>query len=160
MRAASGVGSEAITILRDAVAQVRKAGCPAREVWCLQIAAQFGDPGGATRLAELTAIVQGPRVAAAAAHAAALRDGEGDGLLDAAKLYEAFGDRIAAADAAAQAAVIHRNNGRRGAALTATAIARRLAAATGADTPALRANAVPVPLKRGNAKSSPSPPPD
>ena len=51
--------------------------------------------------------VQGPRAAAAAA----LRDTNGDGLLSAARRYEAFGDRIAAGDAAAQAAVVFRGQG-------------------------------------------------
>ena len=40
----------------------RRCAARRREVWCLQTAAQFGDPGGAARLAELTTVVQGPRV--------------------------------------------------------------------------------------------------
>ena len=113
-----------------------------------QTAAQFGDPTVGVRLTELAAIVQGPRVVAAAAHAVALRDRDGEGLLAASRSYEAFGDRVAAADAAAQAAVVLRDIGRRGAAMTATAVARRLAVETGAETPALRANAAPIPLTR------------
>ncbi|HEY5853563.1 MAG TPA: LuxR C-terminal-related transcriptional regulator [Aldersonia sp.] len=144
--ATRGVTTEALTILADAVAQAERAGCPAREVWCLQTAAQFGDSNGAARLAELSRIVQGPRVTVAAKHAAALHDRDADALRGASAMCEAFGDRIAAADTAAQAAVVYREQGRRGAAMTATAVARRLAGETGADTPALRANTTSVPL--------------
>ena len=105
LRASDGLVGEAIAIITDAARRAQALHSPAREVWCLQTAVQFGDPGGATRLAELTTVVQGPRVMVAAAHAAALRDCDGDGLLTAARRYEEFGDRVAAGDAAAQAAV-------------------------------------------------------
>ena len=144
--AAGGMTSNAKTLLREAAAREAQRGRPAREVLLLQTAAQFGDRTAAARLTELAATVEGPRVTAATMHASALRDGDGDRLQEAARLYQAFGDRIAAADAAAQAAVMYPQQRRRGAALTATAIARRLAAETGADTPALRANATPIPL--------------
>ncbi|HEY5857339.1 MAG TPA: LuxR C-terminal-related transcriptional regulator [Aldersonia sp.] len=148
VRAAGGVLSEAITLVRDSATCAQRDGCPAWEVLCLQTAAQFGDPTVAGRLTELASIVQGPRAVAAAAHAVALRDRDGARLRASSGLYEAFGDRIAAADAAAQAAVVFRETGFRGAALTATAISRRLADETGGDTPALRANATPIPWTR------------
>lgn len=146
MKAARGLVGEAVDILIRAARRARAVNARAREVYFLQTAAQFGDASGADRLAELVLEVEGPRASAAAAHARALRTRDGDGLLAAARSYEAFGDRVAAADAAAQAAVAYRRSDRRGAALTATTFARRLADETGADTPALRANDTPIPL--------------
>ena len=43
---------------------------------------------------------------------------DGDGLVEASRQYEEFGDRLAAADAAAQAVVAYQNAGLRGAAMT------------------------------------------
>jgi DNA-binding NarL/FixJ family response regulator len=138
--AAEGATSQAISITLNAAAKERERGRPAWEVVLLQTATQFGDPTTATRLAELTGLVQGPRASAAAAHAAALAATNGDALLDASRQYEAFGDRIAAADAAAHAVIAYQRTELRGAAMNASAIARRLAAeCQGAQTPALRA---------------------
>jgi len=145
--AAEGACSQATSIARDAAARERRLGRPAWEVMLLQIATQFGDHTTAGRLAELATIVQGPRAPTAAAHAAALAADDGDALIDAARRYEQFGDLIAGADAAAQAVVAHRDANRRGAALTASAMARRLADdCGGADTPALRAATMPLPI--------------
>ncbi|WP_327096085.1 LuxR family transcriptional regulator [Nocardia vinacea] len=144
--AAAGVTSHAITLATEAATIAQAQHRPAYEVTARQAATQFGDRSHADRLTELTTLVQGPRVTAAAWHATALRDNDPDGLCEAASKYESFGDRIAAADAAAQAADLFRRNGHRGAALTASVTARRLAAQTGADTPALRANTTPNPL--------------
>ncbi|NGP06575.1 helix-turn-helix transcriptional regulator [Rhodococcus sp. 14C212] len=142
-KAATGALSEAITTVRTAADQGR----PAREVQCLQIATQFGDSTTARRLRQLSTVVSGPRVAAAAVHATALARRDGDALLEASRAYEAFGDLVAAADAAAHAAANFRRAGRRGPALTACAVARRLAeACEGASTPALRAALEPVPF--------------
>ncbi|MBF4999606.1 AAA family ATPase [Nocardia sp. BSTN01] len=146
--AAAGVTSHAIAVATDAATIAQEHNRPAYEVVARQTATQFGDRSHADRLTELTALVQGPRVGAAAAHATALRDNDPDGLCEAARAYEAFGDLIAAADTAAQGADLFRRNGFRGAALTAAATARRLAARTGADTPALRADTTPSPLTR------------
>ncbi|HEY5858207.1 MAG TPA: helix-turn-helix transcriptional regulator [Aldersonia sp.] len=137
-----------MAILQDAAERLRRSGRPAREVVCLQTAAQLGDCSGADRLRDLTAAVQGPRVHAASAHAAALRDNDGEGLSAAAELYEEFGDRVAAGDAAAQSATAFRAAGLRGRSLTAAASAHRLATATWARTPAIRAASTPVPLTR------------
>lgn len=146
MYASEDAVPQAISMLHEAAAQTRSR--PGWEVLFLQVATQFGDGTTAARLVELADVVEGPRAAAAAVHAAALSTDDGDGLLEAAHLYEAFGDRIAAADAAAQAARAYLDAGRRGAAQTASATAERLATACGgADTPALRANGVlPSPL--------------
>lgn len=145
--AAEGSVSQAISIARAAAEQERLLGCPAWEVLLLQTATQFGDDTTAARLAELADQIRGPRAPAAAAHAAALADGSGDRLLDAAGLYEAFGDRIAAADAAAQAVVAYQDAGRRGTAMSAAATAQRLVSeCQGADTPALRAAITPKPF--------------
>ncbi|PSR57687.1 helix-turn-helix transcriptional regulator [Nocardia nova] len=143
--AAAGLTSHAIALATEA-ATIARTNHLAHEIFARQTATQFGDPTHAERLSELTSCVQGPRVIAAAKHATALRDRDPDGLAEAARLYEEFGDRVAAADAASQAAILFRSNGCRGAALTATATAHRLAAATGADTPALRANTTKDPL--------------
>lgn len=143
--AAEGAVSEAVAVLREAAAGDRELGRPAWEVLLLQTATQFGDRSTAERLAQLATIVEGPR--APAAHAAALAAGNGDALVEAARQYEAFGDRIAAADAAAQAVAVYREAGLRGAALTASAVAERLAAECGgALTPALAAVSRPQPF--------------
>jgi DNA-binding NarL/FixJ family response regulator len=145
--AAEGATSQAISLLRDAATGESERGRAAWEVLLLQTATQFGDHATAARLAELTDRVQGPRAAAAAAHAAALTTGNGDALVAASRRYEAFGDRLAAADAAAQAVVAYQNAGQRGAALSASASVRRLAAeCPGAQTPALRAATTPHPF--------------
>ncbi len=145
--AAEGAVSQAISITRDAAATESERDRPAWEVMLLQTATQFGDHTTARRLAELTDQVQGPRAAVAAAHAAALAAGDGDGLVDASRQYEAFGDRLAAADAAAHAIVAYQHAGLRGAAMSASAAAQRLAAeCQGALTPALRAATMSQPF--------------
>jgi DNA-binding CsgD family transcriptional regulator len=147
VNAAEGAVSQAISITRDAAAREALLGRPAWEVMLLQTATQFGDHTTAARLAQLANVVQGPRPPAAATHAAALAADDGDGLLDASRRYEEFGDRIAAADAAAQAALAYERAGLRGSALTVSATAQRLAAdCGGANTPALRAGAEPLPI--------------
>ncbi|WP_163701051.1 LuxR C-terminal-related transcriptional regulator [Mycolicibacterium agri] len=144
--AAAGAPSKAARAALTAADEARSLGRPAREVVCLQAAAQFGNPSGAERLAQLTSVVEGPRVTAAAAHAHALAEHDDGGLVEASRRYEEFGDRVAAGDAAAQAAAISRKGGHRGSGLTAAAIAERLARKSGADTPALRACRVESPL--------------
>jgi DNA-binding CsgD family transcriptional regulator len=141
--AVSGLTGQAGASAVAAAELMRAQDRPTREVLCLQTATQFGNATTAPRLAELAAQIEGPRVAAASAHAAALSACDGARLLAAAAEYESFGDRIAAADAAAQAAVLLREDGLGGSALTATTVARRLAEACGADTPALRALTTP-----------------
>jgi DNA-binding NarL/FixJ family response regulator len=145
--AAEGAVSQAVSITRLAATNECELGRPAWEVVLLQTATQFGDHTTAKRLAELAAQVQGPRAPTAAAHAAALAAGSGDGLVQVSRRYQDFGDRLAALDAAAQAVVTYQNAGLRGAAMTAGAIAQRLAAECQcARTPALRAATMPQPF--------------
>jgi DNA-binding NarL/FixJ family response regulator len=139
MCAAEGDVLQAISIVREAAELETELGRPGLQGLLLQTATQFGDTTTAERLAEVADKLKGPRAPAAAAHAAALAAGSGDGLVDASRRYEEFGDRLAAADAAAQAVVAYQHAGVRGAALCASATAQRLAAeCQGAQTPALR----------------------
>ncbi|MGV9680651.1 LuxR C-terminal-related transcriptional regulator [Nocardia sp. NPDC003482] len=137
--AATGLPSRAAALAGEAAGLAQHQEFFAFEVLARQTAAQFGDRCQADRLDELATLVEGPRVMAAARHARALRIGDPDALLDAARCYTELGDRIAAADVYSQAAEAYRTRGRRGTALTTAATAREFAAATGADTPALRA---------------------
>ncbi|MGE0214705.1 AAA family ATPase [Mycolicibacterium sp.] len=145
--AAEGAISQAISILRAAADRERDRGRPAWEAMLLQAATQFGDTTTAARLAEIATGVEGPRAAVAAAHAAALATGDGDGLIGASQRYDEFGDHLAAADAAAQAVVAYQRAGLRGSALTASATARRLSTrCASADTPAQRCEAMRLPI--------------
>ncbi len=145
--AAQGAIRPAIDIARQAASYARDHGQFAREVVCLQTATQFGDRQTAARLAELTKLVEGPRVVAAAAVANALVDGDGPPLEEASTQLEQMGDLFGAADAAAHAAIAHRAHDRRGAALTAATRAQRLAKECGgAVSPVLREVAQPVRL--------------
>jgi DNA-binding NarL/FixJ family response regulator len=145
--AGQGRTVDAREITQRATDFARSNGQLAREVWCLQTAAQFGDTSGANRLAELAALVEGPRAGVAARYAKALSDDDA-GALDAVSLeLQALGDLLAAADAAAQASTSHRRAGRRGSALTSSARARLIAKdCGGAVSPALSAALVPLPF--------------
>jgi DNA-binding NarL/FixJ family response regulator len=144
--AAEGAVSEALATARQAATMATELGHLAQEVLMLQAAVCFGDRTVAERLAELATTVDGPRVPAAAAHAAALAAGNGDALMAASQAYERMGDLVAAADAAAQAATAHSTQARRGSAASAAARAHRIAQACAASTPALTAAAQPLPL--------------
>jgi DNA-binding CsgD family transcriptional regulator len=147
--AARGAVTSAIATARNAADYARTHSQLAREVMCLQTATQFGDKNTAARLKELTGLVEGPRVAGAAAFAVALAAGDGAALQAASTQFEAMDDVFAAADASAHAAIAYRVQGRRGAALTASGRAQRLAAECGgAVSPALREAAQPLPLTR------------
>lgn len=145
VNAAEGATSQAISIVRAAA--VEESGRPAQETLLLQTATQFGDHTTAARLRQLAGVVQGPRAAAAASHAAALAAGNGERLVAASHRYEAFGDRVAAADAVAQAVIAYQRAGMRGAALSASASVERLVAeCQGVQTPAVRAVTMPQPF--------------
>jgi DNA-binding NarL/FixJ family response regulator len=62
--------------------------------------------------------------------------------------FENMGDLVAAADASAHAAIAYRRSGQRGSALACATRADALARQSGADTPALREAAVPIPLTK------------
>lgn len=145
--AVRGRAGEARQSASDAAEFARSHGQFAREVMCLQTAAQLGDAGGADRLDELAGIVEGPRAPVAARYARALADGDTSGLEAASLDFEAMGDVLAAADAAAQAAASYRQVGLRGSALSAGARAHQLAQQCGgATSPALAAAKVTLPL--------------
>ncbi len=145
--AARGAITSATDKAGSASDYARSHGQLAREVLSLQTATHFGDKTTTTRLTELTELVQGPRVAAAAAFAIALAANDGTGLTAASTQFEAMGDLFAAADTSAHAAIAFRRQDRRGSALTAAGRAQRLAAECGgAVSIALREAAQPLPL--------------
>jgi DNA-binding CsgD family transcriptional regulator len=145
--AAGGAVNEATGIVRSAAETAHGNGQYAAEVVCLQTATQFGDYTTAPRLRELQTIVEGPRVAAAARFADALRNGDAAELEAVSFTFEKFEDRIAAIDAAARAALRYRSQGKRGSALRCSSRAEALAQRCGsARTPALLPAAVPLPL--------------
>lgn len=142
-----GSVSEAITIACSAAVRARTDGRFAAEVLCLQTATQFGCRTTATRLAELTALVDGPRATVAARFASALRAEDAAELVWVSEHFERIGDMLAAADAAAHAALVHRRQDRRGSALTCWSRAEALAQRCGTVvTPALSQAAAPVPF--------------
>jgi DNA-binding NarL/FixJ family response regulator len=142
--ASVGAVSRAIAESRDAASTAAARGQLAREVLCLQAATRFGDTTTVSRLAELSRMVGGPRVAAAAAHAAALAAGDGDELMAVSGRHEAMGDLLSAVDAAAQASVAFTRENRRGSTLSAAARYRGLAERCGAvHTPAIAAATAP-----------------
>lgn len=122
--AARGAVGAAITTVLSAADIARQRGQFAAEVACLQTATQFGDRSGASRLRELEASVEGPRVGVAARFARALDAGDGGELAAVSGEFERIGDVIAAADAAAHAALVYRRQGRRGSASVCAARAR------------------------------------
>lgn len=143
--ACEGAASEAIDHARLAADTAAAHNQFAQEVLCLQAATLFGDATTSPRLTQLAETVDGPRVATAAVHAAALQDGDGDRLLAASKQYEEMGDVLSAADAAAQAAVSFSERGLRGSALTAAARVHNFVGQCGTvDTPALAAFTAPL----------------
>jgi len=125
----------------------REHGQLAREVWCLQTAAQFGETKLAARLERLANLVEGPRAAVAAHHAAALDADDGHELDRVSVEFEAMGDVLAAADVASQAATAHRRAGRTGSAITSAGRASQLAAKCGgATSPAIAAASSALPF--------------
>ncbi len=145
--AARGRVTEACAIASRAAEFARAHGQPAREVMCLQTAAQFGDTDVDARLAELVALVDGPRASVSARYARALANDDAAGLEEASREFEGMGDVLAAADAAAQAATCYRHAGRRGGALTSSDRAHQLASdCGGASSPALAAERLTIPF--------------
>jgi DNA-binding CsgD family transcriptional regulator len=144
--AGQGAVSEAINVLSSAAERASAKGQFAAEVLCLQTAAQFGDHSGSLRLRDLEAIVEGPRVGAAARFAAALSDGNAAELASLSEEFEQIGDLVAAIDAAAHAALTYRSQGLRGSALGCAARADALAEQCGLSTPALRQVSEPLPF--------------
>lgn len=145
--AAEGATSEALRHARTAADTARDGGQPAVDVLALLTAVQFGDQTVAERLGHLATQVDGPAAVVAARHAAALADSDGPGLQDVSRRWEQIGALLVAADASAQASGAFRRAGLRGSAAVAAARAHDLAQrCEGADTPALRSTAAPLPL--------------
>lgn len=145
--AGQGAVSEAVKVVVSAAEKARAVGQFAAEVLCLQTATQFGDSTGVSRLRELEAIVEGPRVRLAARFAVGLRDGDAAELSLVSEEFERIGDLVAAVDASAQAALVHRRLGRRGSALACSERAGALAQECGGlSTPALQHAGEPLPL--------------
>jgi DNA-binding NarL/FixJ family response regulator len=132
--------TEARLLARRAAEFARQHDQLAREVWCLQTAAQFDDTEAAERLAELASRVEGPRVEVAVRYAVAVSTDAADELDAVSADFEAMRDLLTAADAAGQAATAYRRAGRPGRAMTAAARAQRLAGECGgATSPAIAA---------------------
>ncbi|GFG54167.1 LuxR family transcriptional regulator [Mycolicibacterium agri] len=144
--AGQGAVSEATSLLLSAAEKSRKVGRFGEEVLCLQTAAQFGDRTGAIRLAELQAMVEGPRAAVAARFAAALAADDGAELSAVSAEFEKIGDVVAAVDAAAHAALAYRRHDKRGSAMGCSTRADALAQHAGVFTPALRHATEPLPF--------------
>lgn len=142
-----GAVSVAVGTVRNAADAAATQGQFAAEVWCLQVATQFGDPSAAARLTELTDLVEGPRVLVAARYATALQNCDAVELTGVSTQFEQLGDLIGALDAAAHAALAYRAADLRGSALSCITRAQQLAGRCGgASTPTLRLVAQPLPL--------------
>jgi DNA-binding CsgD family transcriptional regulator len=104
---------------------------------------RLGDPAAAApELARLAGVVDGPFVATAAAHAAALVAGDGAALLEVAERFAAADALLVAAEAADAATAAHREAGRSSSAQVAAARAALwLASCEGARPPTMLATA-------------------
>lgn len=147
LAAAQGAVSEAIMTTLSGAEIARDDGRFATEVLLRQTATQLGDYSSPSRLHELEAIVEGPRVGIAARFATALLAGDGTELATVSEDFERMGDGIAALDAAAHAAMAYRRQGLRGSAYGCASRAELLAEkCEGARTPAFRQAVEPLPL--------------
>lgn len=145
--AAAGRLAEAVQTVADEAAAARERDQPTHELACLQAAVLWGDATAAERAAQLAERLGLPLARTVAAHAEALRRGDGEELLAVEKAYQELGDRCSAADAAAQAAVAFAGAQHSSRGLLAATLARRLAAECGGlSTPALRSPVSPTPL--------------
>ncbi|QEN15615.1 LuxR C-terminal-related transcriptional regulator [Mycolicibacterium sp. ELW1] len=142
-----GAVSEAIAIAAAAAERACAKGQFGAEVLCRQTVTQFGDRTSADRLTELAAIVDGPRAAAVARFAAALRGGDARELTAVSAAFEGLGDLVAAADSSAHATLIHRRHDQRGSALNcSTRVAALAQRCGGLVTPAVREAAERLPF--------------
>jgi DNA-binding CsgD family transcriptional regulator len=147
VEAAEGSTTAALQQAHKAATRAAEHGEWGFENFALATAVRFGDPTCAGRLVELGQYVQGPLVTAAARQAVALAASDGDGVLEASKLFEDMGDLPSAADAAAQAAACYLAQGYRSAYQQACSRARRLQAeCEGVLTPALALTLHPLPI--------------
>lgn len=113
LAAAQGESSLAVPIVLAAAAMARQQELFAFEAGLLHDAVRFGAVRDVhERLAELTAIVQGPLVSMRAAHAAAVARGDGAALDLTSSSFEGIGADLFAAEAAAHASAAWRGAGR------------------------------------------------
>jgi DNA-binding CsgD family transcriptional regulator len=140
LHAARGETSTARALALAVAARAQATGCGLLEVTALVDAARLGAAAeAADRLAELSARLAGPFLAAASGFARALAAGDGTGLDLAADGFAAAGARLLAAESATAAAEAHEVAGRRRPAAAARARALRWAGeCDGAATPLLR----------------------
>lgn len=145
--AAEGVVSEAIELARQGAQVAAASDQLGTEVMALHTAVRFGDRAAARRLAQLVSEVDGAWATVAAEHAAALVAEDGAELDAVSVRLEHLGALLLAADAAAQAATVHHRRDQRSRGISSAARAAQLARrCEGADTPALRVAARPLPL--------------
>lgn len=145
--ASTGAVTEAISAALGAADRCAAEGQFAAEVLCRQTATQFGDQSSASRLTELTAMVEGSRADLAARFARALSIEDAAELATLSTDFEAIGDLIAAVDAAAHAALIYRRQNLHGSALRYSVRAEGLAEQGGGIvTPALGRARLRLPL--------------
>lgn len=144
--ACEGSTREAVDLCRDAAALAAEREELAQEVVARQTAVRFGDRAQADRLAELARLVDGPRAAAAHAHAVALAANDGAALAAASARFAEFGDIAVAADAAAHATAVLADHDQRAATAAAIRMKDLTDRAEGLDTPAVRTAVQPVSL--------------
>jgi DNA-binding CsgD family transcriptional regulator len=120
--AADGELSTARALAREAAALARSRDQDGYAVRALHTLCRLGDPAAAApELAVLAERVDGPFAATAAAHAAALVDGDGAALLDVAERFAAEDTLLVAAEAADAASAEHHDSGRAASARAAAA---------------------------------------
>ena len=145
--AAQGLTSDAIgewSAAADAAIRSSRTAVAAEAMFA---AVRLGDVAVAPRLAQLAADVDGEAVQVQARQAAALAAADGAGLLAVAVRWEELGAELFAADAAASAAAVYTKAGDRRGKVEAAGMAARLAQqCDDAKTPALVAEANPLPL--------------
>ena len=147
LAAAEGNVSAAIELALDAARLASESKQTAIEMLALHDAVRFGDQTCLDRLADLPAGTGGRLASAIAAHAAAVRDRDAAGLIEASHRFEQIGALLSAADAAAQAAAVFEAADNRRCSMEAAAAATRLAAECGGiRTPALDLASHPLPL--------------
>jgi DNA-binding NarL/FixJ family response regulator len=147
LAAAEGSERRGIELARTAAEAARRCGQFAVEADALHLAARFGDPTVADRLAVLAGQIDGRAAPVQARHAAAVAASDGAALDRVSSEFDDIGLLLSAADSAAQAASAHGRAGARRAAIESAARATRLAALCGGVmTPAIRSAAQPLPL--------------
>ncbi|MCX5041981.1 LuxR C-terminal-related transcriptional regulator [Aldersonia sp. NBC_00410] len=147
LAAARGETTAAIAHMHVAAEAAGVASRFAVQADALFTAARFGDRTVAERLAELATAIDGETVQVQAAHAAGVAEQDGAALAAVAARWEGLGALLFAADAAAQAAAAYERVHERRDKTKVSGLAFRLAEqCDDARTPALRAEAHPLPL--------------